>query len=303
MGEHNLKYNLYSYLKIALIAALIICTYYKTFVWMEDRWGSESSYYSHGYLIPFITIFLIWRERDCFREMEYGSSKWGLTLFLTGMLLQISSVFMRVHFLSGFSCILVLSGTLFYLLGKKVGYRLLFPILFLITLIPLPLSVIAGLSLKMKLFAAVCAVKIIDIIGITVVQDGSKIFFSNCTLVVGDVCSGLKSLIALIAFGALYAYVSRGTFYLKPFLFMASIPAAIVANIIRILILCLVARNWGSEVASGIVHDITGILIFAIAFVPLYLLSTVLQMWERPHLHTNDEYSVKNNLTLNVTKV
>lgn len=281
----------------------MICTYYKTFVWMEDRWGSESSYYSHGYLIPFVTVFLIWRKRDCFHDMVYCPSNWGLPLFITGILLQISSAFLRVHFLSGFSCILVLSGIVFYLFGKSVGNKLLFPILFLITLIPLPLSVIAGLSLNMKLFAAACAVKIIDLIGITVIQDGSKIFFSNCTLVVGDVCSGLKSLIALISFGALYAYTSSGTFYMKPFLFFASIPAAIVANIIRILILCLVARNWGSEIASGIVHDITGILIFAIAFIPLYFLAAVLQKFERLILYKNTGHSQRNSLTLTTHNV
>jgi exosortase len=235
--------------------------------------------------------------------MTYGSSKWGLILFITGLLLQILSALARVHFLSGFSFILVLLGIVFYYFGTNIGIKLLFPLLFLITLIPLPLSVIAGLSLKMKLFAAVCAVKIIDIVGITVIQDGSKIFLSNCNLVVGDICSGLKSLIALISFGALFAYLSRGTIYTKPFLFVASIPSAIVANIIRILILCLVARNWGSEIASGIVHDITGILIFAIAFVPLYLLAAVLQKFERLNINANSEHTNRNSLTLTTHKV
>ncbi len=107
----------------------------------------------------------------------------------------------------------------------------------------MPLSAIAGLSLKLKLFAAGCAMGIINIIGIPAVQVGSKIFFSDCTLVVGDVCSGLKSLIALISFGALYAYISSISNYTKPILFIASIPAALIANIIRILILCLVAKR------------------------------------------------------------
>jgi exosortase len=152
-------------------------------------------------------------------------------------------------------------------------------------MVPMPLSLVAGLSLKLKLFAASCAMGIINIIGIPAVQDGSKIFFSDSSLIVGDVCSGLKSLIALVSFGILYAYISSISNYLKPVLFIASIPAAIIANIIRILILCLVANKWGSEIATGVLHDITGILIFVIAFILLFILGSSFHAMNRLLIH------------------
>ncbi|ODS33218.1 MAG: putative exosortase [Candidatus Scalindua rubra] len=272
-----MKSKVFLYLKIALISLLIILIYYNTFIWMEDRWRSTGSYYSHGYLIPFIVAFLIWRLRGCFQEMNYSSCMTGIVLVSIGAFIQIASAFMRIHFTSALSFILVLLGIVFYLFGKDIGKKLLFPILFLITMIPMPLAVIAGLSLKLKLFAAECAMGIIRVIGIPAVQDGSKIFFSDCSLVVGDICSGLKSLIALIAFGALFAYISSISNYMKPVLFIASIPDAVIANIIRILILCLVANKWGSEVATGLVHDITGMLIFVIAFILLFGLGSSLR--------------------------
>ncbi|MDR4499298.1 MAG: exosortase/archaeosortase family protein [Candidatus Scalindua sp.] len=240
---------------------------------MEDRWRSASSYYSHGYLIPFVTGFLIWKKRKCLIETTYSSSKVGILLFVTGVCVQIVSAFFRVHFTSGFSFILVLLGIVFYLYGNTIGKKLLFPVLFLITMVPLPLSFIAGLSLKLKLFAAGCAMGIINIIGIPAIQDGSSIFFSNASFSGRRcICSGLKSLIALISFGALFAYTSSISNYMKPILFIASIPSALIANIIRILIVCLVANNWGSEVAAGLVHDLTGVLIFVIAFILLFCL-------------------------------
>jgi exosortase len=269
------------YLKIALISILIILTYYQTFIWMEDRWRSASSYYSHGYLVPFITVFLIWRSRSCFQETTFSSSTLGIVLFSTGAFIHIASAFMRIHFTSGFSFILVLLGIVFFLFGKDIGKKLLFPILFLIHMIPLPLSAIAELSLKLKLFAAGCAISLINLTGIPAIQDGSKLFFSDSSLVVGDVCSGLKSLIALIAFGTLYAHMSSVSNYAKPILFLASVPAALIANIIRILILCIIANNWGSDVATGRAHDITGLLIFGTAFILMFCFGSSLHWFDR----------------------
>lgn len=274
------------YLKITIISLLIILTYYNTFIWMEDRWGQTSSYYSHGYLVPFITAFLVWRKRGCFQEAAYSSSTIGIVLFSIGAFMQIASAFVRINFTSGLSFILVLLGIIFFLFGKDIGKKLLFPILFLITMVPLPLSAVASLSLKMKLFAAGCAMSLINLAGIPAIQDGSKIFFSDSSLVVGDICSGLKSLIALIAFGALFAYMSSLLNYMKPILFIASIPAALIANIIRILIICIVANKWGSEVATGLVHDITGILIFMIAFILLFSLGSGLHKLDRYLIHS-----------------
>lgn len=269
------------YLKIALISILMILTYHQTFIWMEDRWRSASSYYSHGYFVPFIVAFLIWRERRCFKEMKFNSSTLGIVLFSVGAFIQIASAFMRIYFTSGFSFVLVLLGIIFSIFGREVGKKLLFPILFLTAMIPMPLAAIAALSLKLKLFAAACAMGIIKLVGIPAVQEGSKIFFSNCSIVVADICSGLKSLIALISFGALFAYLSSLLNYTKPILFIASIPVALIANIIRILIICMVANKWGSEIATGIVHDITGMLIFVIAFVLLFSLGSSLRRLDR----------------------
>lgn len=294
-----MKSRILIYIKIAIISLLIIFTYYNTFIWMEDRWGKAISYYSHGYLVPFITAFLIWRTRNCFKEMAYSFSTLGIVLVSVGAFMQLASAFMRIYFISGFSFILVLLGIIFFLFGKDIGKRLLFPVLFLITMIPIPLLVIAGLSLKLKLFAAGCAMSIINLVGVPAIQDGSKIFFSDCSLVVGDVCSGLKSLIALISFGALYAYMSGVSNYLKPILFIASIPAALIANIIRILIICIVANRWGSEIATGLVHDVTGMLIFVIAFILLFSLGSGLHRLDGLLIHSAGNSKVKGLVTEN----
>jgi exosortase len=147
-------------------------------------------------------------------------------------------------------------------------------------MVPLPLSLIADLSLKLKLFAADIATFAISVMGIPAIREGSFIHFTNDSVLVGDICSGLRSIIALLAFGALFVYISDLSNILKAALFMASVPIALVANSMRIIAICLIANQWGSEVATGTIHDMTGILIFIVAFILFFYLEKYLHTLE-----------------------
>jgi len=267
------------YIKISIVSLLLVIVYYNTFIWMAERWARSSSYYSHGYFIPLISGYLIWKARQSFYDNTFSFSLLGLVLLVTGALLQIASAFMRIHFTSGLSFVVILTGITFFIFGNKLGIKLLFPLLFLLSMVPMPLSAVADLTLNLKLFAARCTMSIIDLLGIPAVQDGSRINFSNSSVLVADACSGLKSLIALISFGALFAYVSGLSSYMKSILFISSMPVAIIANITRILIVSLAANRWGSEFADSI-HGVTGILVFVIAFILLFSISSVLSELE-----------------------
>jgi len=257
------------YLVATAVVALLAIVYYPTFAWMADRWMARDSYYSHGLLIPLVTAFLIWQRREQIAAAEVRSSAWGLAWLGLGVLLQLASAFWRIYFTSGFSMLFVILGLVLFVFGRGITRQVLFPLVFLVFMIPLPMSVIADVSLKLKLLAAYCAVKVISLGGIIAVQEGSMIHLTNCTMTVGDVCSGLRSIISLLALGAVFGYVRglRWPYHLA--LFISSVPIALCANIVRIVGLCLVARFQGAERATGVVHDISGFLVFAVALVML----------------------------------
>jgi exosortase len=153
-------------------------------------------------------------------------------------------------------------------------------------MVPLPLLIISGLSLNLKLLATEWSLGLLDISGVLAVQDGSRILFTNDSITVGNACSGLRSIISLLALGAVYAYVFWGersegeSIWLhhlkKILLFLFSIPIAMTANILRIYFVGLVANWYGSEIATGTVHDISGYMVFVVALVLLYLAGLVL---------------------------
>lgn len=275
---------LINYWPAILISALFIYIYFDTFVWMIGRWLATDSYYSHGFVVPFVSAYLVWKNRAYIHRKD-RSDLWetimGVVLLLGGVGLHCAGVLFKISFLSGLSLIPLLLGMVIYIYGSEVGRRLLFPILFLLAMVPLPMSLIADLSLKLKLLAAEIAISVVSLTGIVVVQEGSFIHFVNASLVVGDVCSGLRSLIALLAFGALFAYISGLSGPMRAVLFIASVPIALLANSVRIITLCLIANQWGSEVATGKIHDITGILIFIVAFILFFSLEKQLHVLER----------------------
>ncbi|MDD5669896.1 MAG: exosortase/archaeosortase family protein, partial [Candidatus Omnitrophica bacterium] len=183
----------------------------------------------------------------------------------------------QVYFTSGFSLLLVIPGLVLLFFGKEYLRKLLFPIVFLVFMIPLPLVAIANISFRLKIFAAQISTFVVNSLGVTAVRDGSVIRTMHAYLVVEDPCSGIRSLISLIALGGLMAYFSNLSKVKKSILFAASMPIAIISNVIRISALTLVSEIYGAKYAGGWFHDTMGILVFVFAFVGMILVSKVLE--------------------------
>ncbi|MBN1870054.1 MAG: exosortase/archaeosortase family protein [Candidatus Omnitrophica bacterium] len=271
------KTVLKNHLKLLCAAAVFLFSYVPTFIWMWDRWFARDSYYSHGVLVPFVTAFLIWQKRGELTSTEKSESGWGMPLIVAGMLLHIFASLLRVYFVSGFSMLIVLAGLILYFYGLAVFQKILFPVLFLVFMVPMPLIIITNVSFQMKIFAAKIAAGILNNIGIPALRQGSLIIMRNAQVVVDDVCSGLRSLISLMALGSIFAYWMKSSAVKKYVLFAATIPIAVLTNVARIIFLSSIAEIWGPQSAIGFIHDASGFLVFALAFILLYVMVRILE--------------------------
>lgn len=265
------------YLKLIILFLFTIFTYIPTFIWMVGRWTVADTYYSHGFLIPLISGFIIWQKRKELRKKRIKTFKIGWIFFLIGIFIHIISASLRVYFTSGFSLILVLIGLVLLFLGKDYLRKLLFPILFIAFMIPLPLVLISNLSFRLKILASQIGVFLVNNLGMYAVRDGSMIKTLHSQLLVEDPCSGIRSLIAFIALGVLMAYYSRISNAKKVALSLSSIPIAIFSNVIRIVALTLASEIYGTQVATGIFHNIMGILVFICGFLGLLFIQKLLE--------------------------
>lgn len=273
----ELKKIIENYKKEILTFIFFLIAYFPTFIWMWDRWFTKDSYYSHGILVPFFSAFLIWNIRKEFAEIKRQESVWGLRLIIAGLLIHLISSALRIYFTSGFSMLITLVGIVLFFWGEKYFNKMLFPLAFLFFMVPLPMVVVTNISFQLKIFAAQIAAFLLNEMRIPAVREGSIIKMRSAFVVVDDVCSGLRSLISLTALGSVFAYWMNGGIIKKILLFLSTIPIAIVTNVVRVVVLATISEIWGPQYAHGFVHDLTGWMVFGLAFVLLYSVGKLLE--------------------------
>lgn len=258
---------------------LFIACYHSTLAWMYGRYISSESYYSHGFLVPFVTGYLIWRERGRLGGEDPYFSRLGLTVIVIALLLHVFGTIIYVFSVSGFSIFLLILGLSLFLFGERVTRIILFPLVFTIFMFPLPSAFIGVISFPLKMFVAKSGAWIAGLIGIPVYREGFYITIPAGSLLVGNPCSGLRSLITFLALGSILAYLSPLAPWKRGLILFFSIPTAIVSNVIRVPVLIIISHYWGLEAArpGGFWHDASGIMVFVIGFVLLICFTRMLE--------------------------
>ena len=264
---------------LTLSLASFIYAYHDTFLWLYERYTNPDSHYSHGFLIPLISGYLIWKKRDQLQHVELRSSRNGLVLVALALLIHIGSVWTHVYFTSGFSILLLCVGLSLYLLGYEFTKKISFPLGFLIFMFPLPMGAIAAFSFPLKLMVSNLAASFLNLTGLPIFREGAVVHLAKTTLTIDDPCSGIRSLISLLALGALIAYISKTPVWKKIVLFVSAIPIAIFTNVLRVCALILAANWLGSQWAmpEHWFHTASGMGVFGISMVLLFLTMRVME--------------------------
>ena len=264
---------------ISIIFILFITCYHDVFTWMYGRYLSSDSYYSHGFIIPFVSGFLIWQKREELKGKVAGISWWGLLLIAVSILLHIFGTAIYVFSVSGFSIFFLILGMSLFLFGKEITRIILFPLIYLVFMFPLPLAIISVISFPMKMLVVKTGAWIAALLGVPVSREGFHIIIPAGSLLVGNPCSGLRSLISLLALGSVYAYLSDLSSGKQWLLVILAVPIALLSNIIRVPILILISHYWGLSAAApdSFWHNASGFLVFAIAITLLFYTTRLLK--------------------------
>jgi len=261
--REDTKYRIFIGLPtVGLLSAL----YFRTFIWLVDYWLEDPAY-SHGFLVPVISGFIVWKKRHEL-QIKVKPFSAGLVVLASGLFIYVISFFLRAQFGLAISFLIVISGLILYLYGTEAMHSLLFPVCFLVFGIPLPF--LPGITNFLQSFSAHYSSLVIGMMGIPVSTIGAEIHMEKSFFVIGAPCSGMHTLIALLALAAIFAYFIRcpssSPVYRKSLIFIAALPIALVANISRIVSILLIANSYGSEAAMRFFHDFSSIVLFAIAF-------------------------------------
>ena len=264
-----------TYSQILFLCVSFCVLYAHTIQKLIRDWTHDDNY-SHGFLIPFITGYMIWQKKDELKEINPESSMWGLLFILTGMFFHIVGNIGAEMFTMRFSIVFTLWGLALYSFVSKIGWKILIPIAYLIFMIPIPAIIWNKLAFPLQLFAAKLSADTIQFLGITVLREGNVLHLANTSLEVVDACSGLRSLTSLLALTGAFAYIVSLTTFSKWVLFLFGIPVAVAVNIFRLTSTAILARQLGPEVAQGFLHEISGVLVFFLALIIVYFVYIIL---------------------------
>ncbi len=251
------------HLSLFLIGICFVLLYYPVFVKLIQSWEANADY-SHGYFIPFMAGFMVWTMRKQLQQIDWRPNNWGLLIVMLGIMQLIIAWVGSEYFLQGTSMILVLIGIILFMLGTEAAKKLLVPIVYLIFMIPLPAILWNQAAFPLSLFASKVSTNLIQGIGIPILREGNILTLPNITLQVAEACSGLRSLITMLALSALLAFLSPLKKNKKWVLFLSAVPVALACNIMRLTGTAVLARFFGAPAAKGFIHDLSGWVVFVL---------------------------------------
>ena len=259
-------------------AAAFTVLFWPALAWMAERFDAPDSFYSHGWLIPPAAAWLAWERRDTLSRFTPRPSFWGLALLVPSAVIHILASWWQVHFISGFAMVVSLWGLVWTCWGCSAVVSLRFPLLFLLFMVPLPEVLLLSFSFRMKLLAATLATHVLHAMGVPALQAGSLIRLPGIAIMVDDTCSGLRSLMSLVALATLWtAFMPSAGRWRKLAMVASAVPIALAANIVRIAFLSLIGLVFGLQAAEGFIHYGSGMVVFGVAFLMLTLLNRLLQ--------------------------
>jgi exosortase len=229
------------------------------------QWSYDSNY-SHGWLVPVFSGYLIWRKKQNLPRLSRRPSWFGFFVVLGSLALLSIGQLGAELFLTRISLLGTIVGIILFFRGWPTLRALAFPLSFLLFMVPLPALVFNQLVFPLQLLASRLATACLEGINVVpVLREGNLLILPNYTLQVVEACSGIRSLISLMALGLGFGYLAERSSWIRIALLMAMVPVAIVSNGVRVMATALLVHYKGVALAEGFYHSFSGWVIFLVA--------------------------------------
>jgi exosortase len=241
-----------------------------------QSWVSDDA--AHSPVILAIGAWLLARGwRDAYDPKARGSIPLALVALLPTLFLHLVARSLDWATIAGYTAWLALVVVAYAMFGAATLRRLWFPIFYMLIALPLPAGTTVVLTHDIRLLLSDIAVNVLAFFDYPVARAGITMVVDRYELLVEDACSGLNSLISLTAVGLFYAYARHGSSAAYSLFFtLPMVLVAVFANLVRIILLMLITYHFGDAAAKGILHDVTGLALFAIAVIGMLALDKLL---------------------------
>ena len=234
---------------------------------------STTEEFTYGFLIGPIALAVIWwRRKALLASIGPGASP-GLVVVAIALLVYLFGERLGIHAIAGLAVSPLLFGAAVYLWGWRAGRVLAFPFAFLAFGLGVYRGLLDTFGFALQGITAVAAAGIAHVAGIAVVRDGLVLSSDRFAFIVADTCSGMSSLVSLLALAALWTYAARGSLPGRLVVLLSVAPLTIAANSFRVALVLLVANSFGQDAALGYFHGASSLVLFGIALTGLLCVS------------------------------
>jgi exosortase len=264
----------------ALLVAVLIGLYYPVLWRLVRQWYDDGDY-SHGFLVPLLSAYLIWQRRDKLAEVARKPSNAGLLVVLFSLSLLFLGSLGAELFLTRISIVVTICGLVVYFSGWRILKAMTFPLAFLLFAIPIPVLIYNEIVFPLQFIASKFATSVLETLNLfPIMREGNVLIMPGMRLEVVEACSGIRSLMSLLALAAGYGYLAEKSVPVRWFLVLAMVPLAIISNGTRVMITALMTNYIGPRAAEGFMHEFSGWVIFVVAtalFLALHSLTVVVR--------------------------
>ena len=258
---------------VALVV-LILLLYRDTGMAMVGIW-SRSDTFAHAFLVPPISLWLVWRQRAALAAITPRPWLWALPLMATVAVLWLMADLVVVGAAAQFSLVALLVLAVPAVLGLEVALAILFPLLFLFFAVPFGEFMLQ----PMMEWTADFVVRALQLTGIPVYREGLQFVIPSGNWSVIDECSGVRYLIASFMVGTLFAYLNYRSYTRRAVFMAVAIAVPIVANWLRAYIIVMMGHLSGNRLAVGVDHLLYGWVFFGIVIFVMFIVGS---RWSEP---------------------
>jgi len=259
----------------ALVAVGFVFLFHQVFTKLVADWYNDDNY-SHGFLIVPIAAYLAWERRHRFWSAPVRPSLLGLVVVAGSVLVLTGGVLGSELFMTRIAILGMLVGTLLFLFGWGRLRVLVFPIAFLLLMIPIPAIIFNQIAFPLQLLASRFGESVMNAANVPVLREGNVLVLANITLEVAQACSGIRSLVSLLTLAIVLGYFADPRMWVRILIAVASVPVAVITNGARVAGTGLAAHHFGPAAAEGFLHEFSGWLVFIAAFALLLFVQQVI---------------------------
>lgn len=252
-----------------LIVCLFILIYFPELSDLMSIWASNEDY-GHGFFILPLTIYLIWRKKAELSVLPSEPSAWGIVLVGVWTVLYGAGMIGHISTITNLSMVIFPIAAVATLFSGRAAIMILGPVVFMVFMFPIPSEVYTRVTNPLLLISTTMSFHMLVLFHVPVFQDGNLLTLPHYTMEVVQACSGIRSLLSIMALAFLMGSLMMTNRVLGVVFFLTSVPVAILGNVLRITLTAFLAYHISPRAAEGFAHTLAGIVTFAFSFLLLF---------------------------------